>query len=69
MENNGPPDLIFLGMNLQGEIDDWQFLKARDAEWYAVPVLIVTALGIACDEWAESLGRAGCHTLTAGSFH
>ncbi len=53
------PDLILLDMFLTGGSDDgWAFLgKLRaNPEWQSVPVLIITGLGIACDEWAKSLG-------------
>lgn len=58
---SGPlPDLILLGMLLPG-LDGWQFLQTRanDAALAAVPVVIVTAITVASDEWAASLGANG----------
>jgi CheY-like chemotaxis protein len=40
-------------------MDGWQFLKYRNTHWRSVPVLIVTALPAASDEWAASLGAFG----------
>lgn len=58
VQGHGPPDLIVLDMLLPG-VDGWHFLKRRDARTASVPVLIVTALGIASKQWAASLGAAG----------
>jgi len=58
LQSCGPPDLILLAMLIQDK-DGWQFLKERDARWSSIPVLITTSLGIACDEWAVSLGAVG----------
>jgi DNA-binding response OmpR family regulator len=55
LQNHEPPNLIILDMLMRG-MDGWQFLKQSDAQWSSVPVLIVTALPIASDEWARSLG-------------
>jgi CheY-like chemotaxis protein len=54
------PNLILLDMMLPG-LDGWQVLKARDRNpaLATVPVLIITAVGIASDAWASSLGAAG----------
>jgi DNA-binding response OmpR family regulator len=49
------PDLLILDMRTP-VMDGWQFLEERNARWNAVPVLIVTGLDIASDEWAASLG-------------
>jgi CheY-like chemotaxis protein len=58
LRNHPAPDLILLAMLTQG-MDGWQFLKARDARFASIPVLITTALGIASDLWAVSLGAVG----------
>jgi len=53
------PDLILLDMLVPPPgADGWRFLKARagDPALAAVPVVITTALGIASDQWAVSLG-------------
>jgi CheY-like chemotaxis protein len=52
------PGLIILDMFTRG-MDGWQFLKERDARWASIPVLITTALSIASDAWAVSLGAVG----------
>jgi CheY-like chemotaxis protein len=41
--------------------DGWHFMRfrARHAALAAVPVIIMTAIGAACEEWATSLGAAG----------
>ena len=57
----GPaPDLILLDM-MMPVLDGWHFLeeRRRDPALALVPVLIMTGLGIAGDEWAASLGTAG----------
>jgi CheY-like chemotaxis protein len=58
LRDHPAPDLIILDMLMEG-MDGWQFLKQRDAEWHSIPVIIMTALGIASDEWARSLGAWG----------
>jgi CheY-like chemotaxis protein len=53
------PDLILLDMLLPvGGGNCWGLLNQirGSPKWQSIPVVIVTALGIACDEWAESLG-------------
>ena len=54
------PDLILLDM-LMDEGDGWGVLRAvRTASGLSgIPVLIITGLGIANDEWATSIGAAG----------
>jgi CheY-like chemotaxis protein len=57
----GPaPDLILLDMMLPVE-DGWRLLerRQRDATFAAIPVLIVTALGVSSPEWATALGACG----------
>jgi CheY-like chemotaxis protein len=56
------PDLILLDMlNPTGERDGWWYLSQRQRipvlAW--VPVIIMTSLSVACEEWAASLGAAG----------
>jgi CheY-like chemotaxis protein len=56
------PDLIVLDMLIsETDSDGWWFLKQRlqVPRLAAVPVLIMTALRVASDEWAASLGAAG----------
>ena len=56
------PDLILLDMLIpDNDSDGWWFLKRRRhvAKLASVPILIMTALCIASDEWAISLGAAG----------
>lgn len=53
------PNLILLDMLLSGSGDDgWMMLDAlrRHPEWCSIPVIIVTGIPIASDEWAISLG-------------
>ncbi len=53
------PDLILLDMLLSGSSDDgWALLDKirRHAEWCTIHVLIVTAIPVASDDWAISLG-------------
>jgi CheY-like chemotaxis protein len=57
----GPrPDLVLLDMLLPGA-DGWEFLRRRrqDSALARVPVLMMTAVGVASREWASSLGAAG----------
>jgi CheY-like chemotaxis protein len=56
------PDLILLDMFLSGGGDDgWALLAKlrRNPDWRSIPVIIVTGMGVACDEWATSLGAQG----------
>ena len=54
------PDLILLDM-MMPESDGWQFLSFRrqNPTFRAIPVLLTTALGVAGEEWALSLGACG----------
>jgi CheY-like chemotaxis protein len=57
----GPrPDLVLLDMILPGG-DGWFFCGRRqtDPQAAAVPVVIMTGLGLAEDGWARSLGAVG----------
>jgi CheY-like chemotaxis protein len=60
LRSRPPPDLVLLDMMLPG-IDGWGVLaeRRRDPSMAAVPVLILTGLGIASPDWAASLGAAG----------
>jgi len=58
LRDHPAPDLIVLDMLMEG-MDGWRFLKQREVEWPSVPFLILTALGIASNEWARSLGACG----------
>jgi CheY-like chemotaxis protein len=55
-----PPALILLDMMMPAA-DGWHFMDLRDQDTglAAVPVLIMTAIGVACEEWASSLGAVG----------
>jgi two-component system nitrogen regulation response regulator NtrX len=53
------PDLILLDMFLSGGGDDGWALLAKlrcNPDWRSIPFIIVTGMGVACDEWATSLG-------------
>jgi CheY-like chemotaxis protein len=53
------PDLILLDMLLSEYGDDgWALLgkMRRSPEWRSIPVIIITSMGVACEEWAVSLG-------------
>ena len=54
------PDLILLDM-LVPVVDGWRFLEQRRREpaLAAIPVVLLTGLGVASPEWAISLGAAG----------
>jgi CheY-like chemotaxis protein len=56
------PNLILLDMLIpRGGCDGWWFLQQRQLtpELAAVPVLILTALSVASEAWATSLGATG----------
>jgi CheY-like chemotaxis protein len=61
LHQGAAPCLILLDMLLPG-LDGWDFLtmRQRDAALAAVPVVILTGLGVASPEWAHSLGAAAC---------
>lgn len=53
------PDLMLLDMLLSGPGGDgWAVLNKirRNPEWRSIPVIIVTGIRIASEEWAVSLG-------------
>jgi CheY-like chemotaxis protein len=53
------PDLILLDMMMR-ETDGWDFLeRRREGKLRDVPVLIVTGIEAASDEWAADLGANG----------
>ena len=60
LRNNPAPDVILLDMFMP-EVDGWGFLHERlaDSPLSRVPVVILTALGSACPQWAASLGASG----------
>jgi CheY-like chemotaxis protein len=60
LHRNPVPDLVLLDMMMPG-CDGWAFLRARyrDPALAAVPVVVLTAIGVACPEWAASLGADG----------
>lgn len=53
------PSLMFLDM-IVPTFDDWQFFGKimKDPSLTVCPVIIMTGLGVACNEWAHSLGAA-----------
>jgi twitching motility two-component system response regulator PilH len=56
------PDLILLDMLVpSGNFDGWWFLRQRQRipALAVIPVVIMTSLSVACEEWAASLGAAG----------
>jgi CheY-like chemotaxis protein len=56
------PNLILLDMLIPtGGHDGWWFLEQRKRirELATVPVVIMTSLSVACEEWAVSLDAAG----------
>ncbi|HTU16710.1 MAG TPA: response regulator [Gemmataceae bacterium] len=60
--DEAPPDVILLDMLIPDKHSDgWWFLQQRRQvpRLASVPILIITALRIASDEWATSLGAAG----------
>jgi two-component system, chemotaxis family, chemotaxis protein CheY len=54
------PDLILLDMMIPPP-DGWHLMAMlnKDSALASVPVVIMTALGIATEEWASSLGACG----------
>jgi chemosensory pili system protein ChpA (sensor histidine kinase/response regulator) len=55
-----PPSLILLDM-LMPLMDGWNFLShfRLTTAWTAIPVVIITSMNNATQEWAESLGAVG----------
>jgi CheY-like chemotaxis protein len=63
LRTNPRPDLILLDMLFpDGVWDGWRFLEELKGYPHltTIPVLIITGVGIACDEWASALGAVGC---------
>lgn len=59
IRSHPPPDLIVLDMILPpGPRDGWYFLNERkqDPTLKSIPVVIMTGIGYASEEWAASLG-------------
>jgi chemotaxis family two-component system sensor histidine kinase/response regulator PixL len=56
-----PPALILLDMMMPAA-DGWLFMKLRaeDTALASVPVIIMTAIGVASEKWASSQGAVGC---------
>jgi CheY-like chemotaxis protein len=54
------PTLILLDM-MMPEYDGWTFLRLRSQQptLKAIPVLVMTAIGVASPEWARDLGANG----------
>jgi len=54
-----PPDLILLDMVLP-TFDGWRFLPVwrQDPALSSIPLMVMTGLSIASDEWAKALGAA-----------
>lgn len=55
------PQLILLDM-MMSDGDGWSFLeqRKRNPTLAAIPVIVTTALPVACGDWATSLGANGC---------
>jgi len=60
LQTQEAPGLILLDMIMK-DMDGWGLLKRMRADpaFADIPVLIITALGIANEEWARSLGACG----------
>ncbi|MBL8794635.1 MAG: response regulator [Planctomycetia bacterium] len=54
-----PPDLILLDMVLP-TFDGWRFLPVwrQDPALASIPLVVMTGLAIASDDWAKALGAA-----------
>ena len=55
------PDVVLLDL-LMPRVDGWDFLKIRkqDPALRGIPVIVVTGVSIASDEWAQAAGASGC---------
>jgi CheY-like chemotaxis protein len=60
LRSTSRPALILLDMILSGS-NGWQFIAElrKDATLAGIPVVILTGMTIASDEWARSLGAVG----------
>ena len=60
IERVATPDLILLDMMIPPP-DGWRFMKLRrkSPALAAAPVVIMTGLGVASEEWAKGLGACG----------
>jgi CheY-like chemotaxis protein len=54
---NSAPSLILLDM-MMPRVDGWQLMGVirQQKDWSRVPVIVTTSMGVASEEWAESLG-------------
>jgi chemotaxis family two-component system sensor histidine kinase/response regulator PixL len=70
LKTSTAPDLILLGI-LMPVMDGWAFLRHReqDPKLSAIPVVIVTGLVVASQQWAESLGANGLVKKTTEMEH
>jgi CheY-like chemotaxis protein len=55
-----PADVILLDM-LMPAVDGWHFLELQqaDPQLSNIPVVVVTGLAVATDDWAQELGAKG----------
>jgi twitching motility two-component system response regulator PilH len=55
-----PTDVILLDM-LMPNVDGWHFLQMQqaDPQLSNIPVVVVTGLAVATDDWAQELGASG----------
>jgi CheY-like chemotaxis protein len=60
LEGGGTADMILLDMIMPYH-DGWQFFhqRSRHSQLASIPVLVMTGLGIASEEWALALGAVG----------
>lgn len=60
------PGLIILDMMMPA-MDGWTFMATlrQNPAWTTIPAIIATGMGIACSEWAKSLGA---HALLKKPF-
>lgn len=55
-----PADVILLDM-LMPNVDGWHFLQMQqaDPQLSNIPVVVMTGLAVATDDWAQELGASG----------